>query len=160
MSLLSPSEDLRQQDSCRTQIVLELLGLSECAQTAFGSESVRGASGGQQVRARVGEALLAQPRLLALDETSSGLDAATTLRIFSELKQACTAAQSSVVAALQQVTPETYARCSTRCCSCAKATWCSRVLARPSQSGSKRPWDSEALQTTATATTEQELQDL
>ena len=52
---------------------------------------------------------MSNARLYCLDEVSNGLDSAVTLHIFSALKQACAVNRSSVVTALQQVTPETYA---------------------------------------------------
>jgi len=48
-------------------------------------------------------------RLYALDEVSSGLDSAVTLHIMNALKGACQLTGSSVVTALQQTTPPTYA---------------------------------------------------
>lgn len=53
--------------------------------------------------------LLTNARAFFLDEVSTGLDAAVTLHIFSALKQWCAINNSSVVVALLQPTPETYA---------------------------------------------------
>jgi hypothetical protein len=52
---------------------------------------------------------MSNARLYALDEVSTGLDSQVTLHIFHALKDACALNKSSIVTALQQVTPETYA---------------------------------------------------
>jgi ABC-type multidrug transport system ATPase subunit len=109
VELLNPDESLRKMDGRRTELLMDLLGLTECKSTAIGSDLMRGVSGGQKKRAQLGETLMSNARIYALDEVSNGLDSAVTLHIFSALRQACGVNQSSVVTALQQVTPETYA---------------------------------------------------
>jgi hypothetical protein len=52
--------------------------------------------------------MVTNARILALDEVSTGLDAAVTSSIFSSLKSICRLSGSSVVSALLQPTPETY----------------------------------------------------
>jgi ABC-type glutathione transport system ATPase component len=56
---------------------LRLRLLQACADTIVGSVFVRGISGGQKKRVTIGEALLANARVLALDEATNGLDAST-----------------------------------------------------------------------------------
>ena len=57
----------------------------------------------------LGEMLLSNSRVLALDEVSTGLDAAVTLHIFSALRDACRISGMAVITSLLQATPETYA---------------------------------------------------
>lgn len=109
VELLSPGEKLRAMDARRTELLMEMLGLTECRITAIGSDLMRGVSGGQRKRSQIGETLMSNARLYCLDEVSNGLDSAVTQHIFGALKQACAVNNSSVVTALQQVTPETYA---------------------------------------------------
>lgn len=96
-------------DSQRAELLIQLLGLSECANTIVGNELLRGVSGGQKKRVNLGEMLLTNARAFFLDEVSTGLDAAVALHIFSALKQVCALHHTSVVTALLQPTPETYA---------------------------------------------------
>src|SRR5689334_7945552 len=90
-------------------MLIQMLGLSECATTVVGNDLLRGVSGGQRKRVNLGEMLLTNARAFFLDEVSTGLDAAVTLHIFSALKQACAINRMAVVTALLQPTPETYA---------------------------------------------------
>ena len=55
------------------------------------------------------EMMVSNARMLCLDEVSTGLDAAVTTSIFSNLRSMCQLNGSSVVATLLQPTPETYA---------------------------------------------------
>jgi len=93
----------------RVSLMIEMLGLKECEDVIIGNDLLRGVSGGQRMRVRIGEMLLSNARLLALDEVSSGLDAAVTLHIFTALREVCRLSKASVIAALLQPTPETYA---------------------------------------------------
>lgn len=104
-----PNEKLESMDAQRTKLLIDLLGLTECKDTIIGNDMHRGVSGGQRRRAQLGESLLSNARIYAFDEVSNGLDSAVTLHIFNSLRQACQLDSSSVIAALQQVTPETYA---------------------------------------------------
>jgi len=63
----------------------------------------------RQKRVGLGEMLLSNARALFLDEVSTGLDAAVTLHFFRALQQCCSISRASVVTALLQPTPETYA---------------------------------------------------
>lgn len=58
--------------------VVELLHLDGCRSTIVGNDMRRGISGGEARRLTIGEALLTNARLLALDEPSTGLDSAVT----------------------------------------------------------------------------------
>jgi len=101
-------EELIVLDAKRPELLTQMLGLSECANTIVGNELLRGVSGGQKKRVGLGEMLLTNARAFFLDEVSTGLDAAVTLHIFTALKQACELNRTSVVTALLQPTPETY----------------------------------------------------
>jgi ABC-type multidrug transport system ATPase subunit len=101
--------ELEQSDARRTELLLDMMGLSECKNTPIGNDLLRGVSGGQKKRVQLAEALLTNARIYALDEVSTGLDSAVTLHLFSQLKAACESTGMTVITALQQPTPETYA---------------------------------------------------
>jgi len=101
-------EEIIQLDQQRPEMLIQLLGLSEAANTIVGNELLRGVSGGQKKRVGLGEMLLTNARAFFLDEVTTGLDAAVSLHIFTALKQACSLNHTSVVTALLQPTPETY----------------------------------------------------
>ena len=61
---------LKAMDSRRTELLMDMLGLTECRSTAIGSDLMRGVSGGQKKRAQLGETLMSNARIYALDEVS------------------------------------------------------------------------------------------
>ncbi len=93
----------------RVDRVLDLMGLRECAETIIGSQMIRGVSGGQKKRVSVAEVLMGAPRVLCLDEISSGLDSRTTLDIVSALKEWAIETDGTLVASLLQPAPEVFA---------------------------------------------------
>lgn len=88
--------------------VIDTLGLRECEATIVGDDLTRGISGGQKKRVTIGEALLTGARVLCLDEITNGLDAAVACEIVTFVCDWAHTTGGTVVAALQQVTPEIY----------------------------------------------------
>lgn len=93
----------------RAETIGDTLGLTECMDTAVGSDTVRGISGGQRKRVTIAEAMVPLPRLLFLDEPSTGLDAATTLKIIGMLRNWTRDSGGSAVISLLQPSPEVVA---------------------------------------------------
>jgi len=71
----------RIRDRGRTLAVLTAVGLADTGHRLFGS-----LSGGQRQRALLARALLVEPRLLVLDEPSTGVDAPSRTEIYDLLK--------------------------------------------------------------------------
>ena len=77
-----------------TQVVMAVFGLSHTRNTKVGSDFVRGVSGGERKRVSIAEMALAGSPILAWDNSTRGLDAATalefvrTLRLVSDLADA------------------------------------------------------------------------
>ena len=57
----------------RVQKTIQDLGLESCADTKVGNESIRGVSGGERKRACIGMELVLAPKILFLDEPTTGL---------------------------------------------------------------------------------------
>jgi len=72
-----PTHFTRSQKVARAETVMAQLGLRHCADTLIGSEFVKGISGGEKRRVSIGIQILTDPKILFLDEPSSGLDAHT-----------------------------------------------------------------------------------
>jgi ATP-binding cassette subfamily G (WHITE) protein 2 len=53
--------------------VIEELGLESCADTRIGTEFLRGVSGGERKRTCIGMELVLEPKILFLDEPTTGL---------------------------------------------------------------------------------------
>ena len=58
----------------RVQKILDMLGLTEHADTLVGDETIRGISGGQMKRLSIGVEVINLPDLIFLDEPTTGLD--------------------------------------------------------------------------------------
>jgi ABC-type multidrug transport system ATPase subunit len=108
ITTLTNDTELIKMDQTRPQLLLDMLGLSECAETIIGSDLIRGVSGGQRRRSTIGEMLITNARVIMMDEVSTGLDAAVTYHIFHALQQWSHLCNGSIVTALLQPTPEVY----------------------------------------------------
>lgn len=53
----------------------------------IGDELIRGVSGGEKKRTSIGMELVINPKILFLDEPTTGLDAATALQVIRVLKK-------------------------------------------------------------------------
>jgi ATP-binding cassette subfamily G (WHITE) protein 2 len=56
----------------RVDRIIEQLGLSQCADTRMGTESERGVSGGERKRTCIAMEMVLSPRILFLDEPTTG----------------------------------------------------------------------------------------
>ena len=102
-------DDVRREWETRVDSVIGVLGLRECQHTKVGNEMIRGISGGQKKRVTVGEALLSNARIIALDEATNGLDASTALELVSFMRDWAHMSRGTVAMALQAPTPEILA---------------------------------------------------
>ncbi|CAF3591918.1 unnamed protein product [Rotaria socialis] len=74
------------QRLARVEEVIKQLGLSECANTRMGSELKRGVSGGERKRTCIAMELVLSPKILFLDEPTTGLDASTACEVMECLR--------------------------------------------------------------------------
>jgi len=86
----------------KVDMLLKLLDLEECADTLVGNDLIRGLSGGQRKRLTMGEALCSDARAFFLDESTSGLDAATAAEMFMAMRNWVDYMDGACVAALLQ----------------------------------------------------------
>ncbi|CAN0070216.1 unnamed protein product, partial [Ectocarpus sp. 8 AP-2014] len=88
----------------RALAVLAELGLSRVADSRVGDARKRGLSGGEKRRLSIAAELMAGPPLLFLDEPTTGLDAATALRVMVLLKGVASGG-TTVLCSLHQPRP-------------------------------------------------------
>ncbi|KAL6067079.1 White-brown complex protein 11 [Balamuthia mandrillaris] len=69
------------------EVVIEEMGLGSCADTRIGNELKRGISGGEAKRTAIGAELITNPKLLFLDEPTTGLDSAVSLSLVNTLRR-------------------------------------------------------------------------
>ena len=69
--------------------VISELALSKCKDTLVGNELVRGISGGERKRTNIGCELVMRPKVLFLDECTSGLDSATAVQVIQSIRELC-----------------------------------------------------------------------
>ncbi|CAF1440868.1 unnamed protein product [Adineta steineri] len=67
--------------------VIEQLGLKKCADQKVGNEMKRGISGGERRRTNIGMELVLSPKVLFLDEPTTGLDSSTARNVMKYLHQ-------------------------------------------------------------------------
>ncbi|RHY80807.1 hypothetical protein DYB26_000602 [Aphanomyces astaci] len=90
----------------RSELVLHVLGLNNCADTVVGDALLRGVSGGERKRVTVGEMLVGGQSIFLCDEISTGLDSAATFDIVNSLRSWTKTLGGSCIVALLQPPPE------------------------------------------------------
>ena len=96
-----PRHMTKTQKLARAEEVLAQLGLRHCADTLVGSEFIKGISGGEKRRVSIAIQILTDPKILMLDEPSSGLDAHTAHGMM-ELLQALAKEGRTIICTIHQ----------------------------------------------------------
>ena len=86
----------------KAQEIIEELELTKCADTIIGGSMVRGVSGGEKKRTSIGVELMSDPKILFLDEPTTGIDAYTALSVMQTLKKLNEKMETSIVTVLHQ----------------------------------------------------------
>ncbi|EGR27220.1 hypothetical protein IMG5_200060 [Ichthyophthirius multifiliis] len=84
---LKKSKLSEQQRNLQIQNLIEELGLQKCADTLIGGGLIKGISGGEKKRTSIGIELLTEPKIIFLDEPTTGLDSSTSLQVINILKK-------------------------------------------------------------------------
>jgi len=90
----------------KVESVLHSLGLTHCKDTIVGDGVLRGVSGGEKKRVTSAELLVSPAMVLAMDEISTGLDAAATFDIIRSCKNVCNVLKTTTVVSLLQPPPD------------------------------------------------------
>jgi len=86
-NLRLPSSHSKKSRENRVEMIIEDLGLQNCADTMVGTDETRGVSGGERKRTNIGMELIIQPDILFLDEPTTGLDSTTASSVMKLLKR-------------------------------------------------------------------------
>eukprot|EP01135_Chromosphaera_perkinsii_P000932 Nk52_evm30s153 gene=Nk52_evmTU30s153 len=91
----------------RVEQIIKELGLTHCADTIIGNQSVRGISGGEAKRCNIAIELVTDPRVLFLDEPTTGLDSSTALEVMKVIR-GLTNRGRSVICTIHQPSNDIY----------------------------------------------------
>ncbi|KAJ7088263.1 P-loop containing nucleoside triphosphate hydrolase protein [Mycena epipterygia] len=100
----------RREVADRVNRVLTALGLQSCANQRIGTPISRGISGGQKRRVTAACAMVTFPRILLLDEVTSGLDSTSAREVTSAIRTLAVAEGMIVIATIHQPALETLAQ--------------------------------------------------
>ncbi|KAJ3517350.1 hypothetical protein NLJ89_g561 [Agrocybe chaxingu] len=100
----------RKQVNERVDRVIKALGLQSCANQRIGTPIRRGISGGQKRRVTAACAMVTYPRILFLDEVTSGLDSTSAREVVSAISSLAKAEGIIVIASIHQPPLETLSQ--------------------------------------------------
>ncbi|KAF8207443.1 P-loop containing nucleoside triphosphate hydrolase protein [Mycena galopus ATCC 62051] len=100
----------RRDAGARVDRVLTALGLQSCADQRIGTPISRGISGGQKRRVTAACAMVTFPRILLLDEVTSGLDSTAAREVMSAIRTLARAEGIIVIATIHQPALATLAQ--------------------------------------------------
>jgi ABC-type multidrug transport system ATPase subunit/ABC-type multidrug transport system permease subunit len=93
--------------AARVSKILDMLGLTEHANTLVGNEYIRGISGGQMKRLSIGVEIINLPDLIYLDEPTSGLDSSISYEVMAAVRNLANQ-NRTVICTIHQPSPMTY----------------------------------------------------
>ncbi|THU99958.1 P-loop containing nucleoside triphosphate hydrolase protein [Dendrothele bispora CBS 962.96] len=100
----------RKEITDRVDRVLTALGLRGCMNQKIGTPIARGISGGQKRRVTAACAMVTFPRVLLLDEVTSGLDSTSAREVMASIRELAVAEGMMVIATIHQPSLETLAQ--------------------------------------------------
>lgn len=98
--MVSPRSEPAASKKARVDLVIEQLALDQCRGVLVGGASRRGASGGQLKRANIALALVGSPKVLFLDEPTTGLDSFTAAEVIDVVRNLTTTTGITVCATI------------------------------------------------------------
>jgi ABC-type multidrug transport system ATPase subunit len=92
----------RKQKLERVNEIIHQLGLEKCQNSLIGDEFSRGISGGERKRVSIGVELVANPRMLFMDEPTTGLDSYTSFQLIQNVSNLAVEQARTVVMTIHQ----------------------------------------------------------
>jgi ABC-type multidrug transport system ATPase subunit len=97
-----PGSVSKQARLARIETIMRELGLTDIADSRIGTSEARGISGGERKRVNIATELLAHPKILFLDEATTGLDAANAFQLVSLLKRIAQTHGTTIIMSIHQ----------------------------------------------------------
>ncbi|CAG8488487.1 3337_t:CDS:2, partial [Scutellospora calospora] len=92
----------------RVQQIIEEFGLDNVADSKIGTVFVRGVSGGEKRRALIASQVVTLPKIIFLDEPTTGLDSAAAYNVMKSIVLMAQRHKLTVIASIHQPSTETY----------------------------------------------------
>ncbi|CAD5121041.1 DgyrCDS9580 [Dimorphilus gyrociliatus] len=102
---MSQREKLKKVDE-----IVEVLGLTNCIDTVMGGVSMRGLSGGEKKRASIACELLNNPKLMLLDEPTTGLDSGAATDLFAALEEYSSTKSLPIITTIHQPSSHIFSK--------------------------------------------------
>lgn len=106
-----PREYSFKEKLSKVEDIINVLRLTDCANTYVGNASFRGLSGGELKRASIGCEMLTDPSMLLLDEPTSGLDSTSAFILMETLCKLAKEKNKVVIASIHQPSSQLYHMC-------------------------------------------------
>lgn len=106
--LCFPASFTNEERRTRVQSIIEEFGLERVADNKIGTVFVRGISGGEKRRCAIASQILTLPRVIFLDEPTTGLDSLAAYNVMSVIVNMARRYKLTVVVSIHQPSTETY----------------------------------------------------
>ncbi|CAG8527463.1 4839_t:CDS:2 [Ambispora gerdemannii] len=106
--LCFPSAVSAADKRARVQGIIEEFGLDRVADSKIGTVFVRGVSGGEKRRASIASQVITLPKVIFLDEPTTGLDSAAAYNVMKAIVSMARRHKLTVIASIHQPSTETY----------------------------------------------------
>ncbi|KAG9293832.1 hypothetical protein G9A89_019170 [Geosiphon pyriformis] len=99
---------MAQERRNRVETIIQEFGLSRVADSRIGTIFLRGVSGGEKRRASIASQVITVPKIIFLDEPTTGLDSAASYNVMSAIISMARKHKLTVIASIHQPSTETY----------------------------------------------------
>ncbi|CAB5150118.1 P-loop containing nucleoside triphosphate hydrolase protein [Rhizophagus irregularis] len=107
--LCFPASFSRLEKYAHVQNIIREFGLERVADNKIGTLFVRGINSGEKRRCAIASQVITLPKVIFLDEPTTGLDSAAAYNVMSAIVSMAKKHELTVVASIHQPSPETYA---------------------------------------------------
>jgi ABC-type multidrug transport system ATPase subunit len=106
--LCFPTSYSQLEKQAHVQNIIREFGLERVADNKIGTVFVRGISGGEKRRCAIASQVLTLPKVIFLDEPTTGLDSAAAYNVMNAIVSMAKRYELTVIASIHQPSPETY----------------------------------------------------
>jgi len=101
-------KDNDQEIEKKVHLMIKELNLQNCKDTPIGDNMVRGVSGGERKRASIGVELISDPKIVFLDEPTTGLDSYNAYEVVDNLRLLAEIEQKIIIFTIHQPSSEIF----------------------------------------------------